>query len=313
MIVSLKKRTLVYWGEMLPDPSVHVARVWSVCMRLTMVCATLASIAAAHADDIARTGGPYVPTPQEVVDRMLQFADVGPQDYVIDLGSGDGRMVITAARHYGARGLGVEIDPELVERSRAEAQRLGIADRVQFRVEDATQTSVTGASVITLYLLPGLTQLLVPRFMAQLKPGSHIVAHDFDLGKWRADRRITIDVKEKYGSTGTWKSTLFLYTVPASVAGAWQIESGGPHAERMVVRFEQHYQEITGSAVLAGRSYVVSLGRVNGTHVQFRLGADGAAAGYDYEGELDGGTMRGVVQGNGARSSWSARRLTAVD
>ena len=237
---------------MLPDPSVHVARVRSVCVRFAMLSAMLASMAPVHADDIARTGGPFVPTPQEVVDRMLEIAEVGPRDYVIDLGSGDGRMVLTAARRHGARGLGVEIDPELVERSRAEAQRLGISDRVQFRVEDVTQTSVAGASVITLYLLPGVTKLLAPRFMAELAPGSRIVAHDFDLGEWKADRRITIDVKEKYGSTGTWKSTLFLYSVPASIAGVWQMETTGPHAERMLMRVDQRYQEIGGNARALG-------------------------------------------------------------
>ncbi len=296
---------------MLTDLLLHGAGVRRAGARLLASFAVLALAVAAHGQELPRTGGPYVPTPQEVVDRMLQLAEVGPRDFVIDLGSGDGRMVITAARRYGARGLGVDIDPELVERSTEEARRLGIADRVRFRVEDVTRTPLAEASVITLYLLPGLTRVLQPRFLAELAPGSRIVAHDFDLGDWKADRQIVVDVKEKYGSPGTWKSTLYLWTVPARLHGTWEIETAGPHAERMVVRFDQRYQELTGSAVLAGRSYAVSAGRVHGSEVQFRLGAEGAAPDAYFEGMIDGDRMRGSMERHGERATWSATRLTS--
>lgn len=293
---------------MLTDPAMSVTRARRVCAGL--LAAFVLLTLAARADDIARTGGPYVPTPQEVVDRMLALAEVGARDYVIDLGSGDGRMVLTAARRYGARGLGVDLDPELVERSVAEAQRLGVADRVRFRVEDVTRTPLRGASVITLYLLPGITRLLVPRFLAELAPGSRIVAHDFDLGDWKADREITVDVKEKYGSAGTWKSTLFLYTVPANVRGTWEIDAAGPHAGRMLLRFEQRYREITGTALFAGRSHAVADGQVHGTRVQFRLGPQGGPPDAYYEGAVEDGHMHGTVEHKGRRAPWSATRLT---
>jgi len=296
---------------MLTDPATIVARARRACGIACAAFALLAAALAAQADDIARTGGPYVPTPQEVVDRMLELADVGPHDYVVDLGSGDGRMVITAARRFGARGLGVDLDPELVERSMADARRQGVADRVRFRVEDATRTPLANASVVTLYLLPGVTKLLAPRFLAELEPGSRIVAHDFDLGDWKADRQLTMDVREKYGSVGTWKSTLFLYTVPASVRGTWQMETAGPPAERMVVRIEQRYQEIAGTAVLAGRSYVISGGRVVGRRVELKLGPEGAAPEAYYEGTIDAGHMQGTLQRGDRRAPWSATRLTA--
>lgn len=296
---------------MLPDPSASVAAVRRLCAAL-LVLSGMVSTVTAHADDIARTGGPYVPTPQEVVDRMLELAEVGPRDYVIDLGSGDGRMVVTAARRHGARGLGVELDPELVKRSIEDAERFGVADRVRFRVEDVTRTPLHEATVITLYLLPGITRLLVPRFLAELAPGSRIVAHDFDLGDWKADREMTVDVNEKYGSVGTWKSRLFLYTVPATIRGAWAVETRGPHAERMLLRIEQRYQEITGTALLAGKSYVISSGRVRGSHVEFRLSAENGASDAHYEGTIDSGGMQGVMERNGRRVAWSAARLSAA-
>lgn len=266
----------------------------------------------AGAQEVPRTGGPYVPTPQEVVERMLQLAHVGPQDYVIDLGSGDGRMVLTAARRYGARGLGVDIDPELVERSVAQAQKLDIADRVEFRVEDVTRTPLAQASVITLYLLPGITQILKPRFLAELAPGSRIVAHDFDLGDWKADREVVVDVKEKYGAPGTWKSTLYLWIVPATVRGTWEIEMADGHAGRMLIRAQQRYQEVTGTALVGGRSEVLSGGRVHGTRVEFRTGPEGGPPDALFEGVVEGDRMRGSVERGGVRSSWSARRLTTA-
>lgn len=267
---------------------------------------------AAQFDDAMRTGGPYVPTPQEVVDRMLEVAEVGPRDFVMDLGSGDGRMVITAARRFGARGLGVDLDPELVDRSTAEAQRLGLGDRVRFRVEDVTRTPLAEASVVTLYLLPGITRLLQPRLFAELAPGSRIVAHDFDLGDWKADREFVVDVKEKYGSPGSWKSTLFLWTVPARIGGMWQFEVGGQKPQRMVLRLDQRFQEVAGTAVAGGSSLIVSGGRLEGTKVRFRLGAKGAPGDAQYEGTVQGDRMQGTVDMRGERVNWVATRGPAL-
>lgn len=286
-----------------------MARTLRIAMLGLLLSASL--VRAQAINEGLRTGGPYVPTPQEVVDHMLKFANVGPRDFVIDLGSGDGRMVITAAQRFGARGLGVDIDPELVERSRAEAERLGLGERARFRVEDATRTPLADASVVTLYLLPGFTRILQPRFLSELTPGSRIVAHDFDLGDWKADREVVVDVKEKYGSPGTWKSTLFLWTVPAQVSGTWQFELGGAKPVRMALRLEQKFQDVSGSAVSEGASLAVSGGRLEGKRIRFRLGAKGAAPDPTYEGVAEGDRMSGTVELRGERVSWSATRAVA--
>src|SRR5689334_13151084 len=139
-------------------------------MHKTAVTALLVfTCIAALAADVERTGGPYVPTPQAVVDAMLDFGKVGPQDFVIDLGSGDGRIVLTAAQKYRARGMGFDIDPDLVQSSNAEAQKRGIADRVRFVQQDVLQAKIDQATVVTLYLLPGMMQNLQSKFIRELR------------------------------------------------------------------------------------------------------------------------------------------------
>jgi len=155
---------------------------------------------------------PFVVTPDHVTRAMLDLAAVKPGDFVIDLGSGDGRIVITAARHYGARGLGVEIVPDLVDKSRDHARRAGVADRAEFRVQDLFETDLQPATVVTMYLLPDVNMKLRPRLRA-LRPGTRIVSHDWDLGDWKPDRVVTIDVPDKaYGREKL--SRLYLWTLP---------------------------------------------------------------------------------------------------
>jgi SAM-dependent methyltransferase len=171
------------------------------------LCAGSAGSAASQDLDV-----PFVVTPDHVTRAMLDLADVKPGDFVIDLGSGDGRIVIVAARHYGARGLGVEIVPDLVEKSRDNARRAGVAERVEFREQDLFETDLSRATVITMYLLPDVNLKLRPRLQA-LKPGTRIVSHDWDMGDWKPDRMVTIDVPDKpYGLEKV--SRLYLWTVP---------------------------------------------------------------------------------------------------
>jgi SAM-dependent methyltransferase len=171
------------------------------------LCAGSAGSAASQDLDV-----PFVVTPDHVTRAMLELANVKPGDFVIDLGSGDGRIVIVAARHYGARGLGVEIVPDLVEKSRDNARRAGVAERVEFREQDLFETDLSRATVITMYLLPDVNLKLRPRLQA-LKPGTRIVSHDWDMGDWNPDRMVTIDVPDKpYGLEKV--SRLYLWTVP---------------------------------------------------------------------------------------------------
>ena len=139
---------------------------------------------------------PYVTSPQNVVDAMLELAGVGPNDVLLDLGSGDGRIVITAAERFGTRGTGIEIDPRLIARARAAAAAAGVASRVTFLEQDLFATDLTAASVITLYLLPAVNMKLRPA-LRQLKPGTRIISHDWDMGDWKPDRQVVVDAPEK--------------------------------------------------------------------------------------------------------------------
>jgi len=162
---------------------------------------------------------PFITTPDNVTLEMLRIADVGPQDFVIDLGSGDGRIVITAAKTFGARGLGVEIVGDLVRRSQANAQRAGVAERVAFREQDIFVTSLAEATVITMYLLPEFNLKLRPSLLA-LAPGTRIVSHDWDMGDWQPDRSTVVSVPDK--AVGLEKSSrVLMWRVPARIDGLW--------------------------------------------------------------------------------------------
>jgi SAM-dependent methyltransferase len=177
---------------------------WAVAAALVLPAAS----AFAQTD----TDVPFVVTPDHVTRAMLELADVKPRDYVIDLGSGDGRIVIVAAKHFGARGLGVEIVPDLVNRSRDNATKAGVAERAEFRVQDLFATDLSPATVITMYLLPEVNLQLKPRLL-KLKPGTRIVSHDWDMGPdWPPDRTLVLDVPDKsYGREK--KSRLYLWIV----------------------------------------------------------------------------------------------------
>ena len=151
-----------------------------------------------------RADVPYVQTPHEVVAQMLRLAGVDRNDVVYDLGSGDGRLVIAAARDFGARGVGVEIDPRLVAQSVESARRAGVGDRVTFREQDLLQTDLADATVVTLYLSPALNLRLRPKLLRELRPGARIVSHDFDMGDWPPARALRIDVRERASQVYLW-------------------------------------------------------------------------------------------------------------
>ena len=181
--------------------------------------AALAALAAASLLAAADDEVPFVTTPDAVTLAMLELAAVTPRDHVVDLGSGDGRIVIAAARRFGATGLGVEIVPDLVRTSRERARAAGVQGRVEFREQDLFATDLAAATVVTMYLLPEVNLQLRPRLLA-LAPGTRIVSHDWDMGDWRPDRTITVDVPDK--ALGRDKfSRVHLWTVPARVHGRW--------------------------------------------------------------------------------------------
>jgi len=205
---------------------------------------------------------PFITTPDNVTMTMLQIARVNAQDYVIDLGSGDGRIVITAAKRFGARGLGVEIVPELVKKSREGAAAAGVESRVEFREEDLFKADLAKATVVTMYLLPEVNLELRPKLLA-LKPGTRIVSHDWDMGDWPAERSVTVDAPDK--KVGLEKtSRIHLWIVPARLDGAW---CGGPKAKAATLQFAQRYGEARVTVARADKRHAFDA-RIRGNQVQ---------------------------------------------
>ncbi len=236
---------------------------------------------------------PFITTPDRVAMAMLEIAKVGPTDHVIDLGSGDGRIVILAAKQFGARGLGVEIVPDLVQRSRLNAQRVGVEQRVEFREQDLFKTDLSAATVITMYLLPDVNLQLRPLLLS-LEPGTRIVSHDWDMGDWPPERTLTIPVPDK--AVGRDKfSRVHLWVVPGRVHGLW---CGQGRVRGGALRITQDFHRIT--ARLGGVPDIEGFqGRIDASLLNAR-----AAGGGEIQFELRGDRL--VVQ-------QAAGSLTALD
>ena len=267
----------------------------------------LVQISCARAQEV--DAGPYVPTPQYIVDRMLQMASVSGKDYVIDLGSGDGRIVITAAKRFGARGMGVDISEKLVDLATTNSYKEQVADRVKFVRQDAFKTDIAPASVLTLYLLPKFVLELRPRMLDQLKPGSRIVCHDYSLGDWDADNSITFDSPEKEAINGASQTSLFFYIVPALVAGTWQFALPEGLAERSTqVSLQQRYQKISGTGG-SGRGKPLKHAALRGDQIELTL----PIGNRDYlaTGRVNGDRIDGSVEISGRKQPFTATRVAA--
>jgi len=231
-----------------------------------LICAALA--APAWADELDWRP-PFITTPPQVVERMLEMAGTRPDDLVIDLGSGDGRIVIAAAQKFGARALGIELDRALVQKSRANAIGAKVAERATFVEGDVLAADISRATVVTVYLLPALMGKLQARFIGELAPGTRIVSHEFTMAGWLPDRSETVRLKARHSGQGD-ESRLHLWIVPAQVRGTWR--GTGPEAG-MTLRIEQSYQriEVEGAraATLSGRdiSWDNFKGRVEGNRI----------------------------------------------
>ena len=258
---------------------------------------------------------PYVPTPQVVVDRMLQMARVTPQDYLIDLGSGDGRIVVTAAKKYGARGFGVDLNPLRIKESLDNVAKAGVGDRVAFQQRNLFETDLTEATVITMYLLPRVNLDLRPKIL-ELKPGTRIVSHDFSMDDWKADESASLEVPDKYGGGGgPGTSTIYFWVVPARVTGPWQWQltvAGKPLEYEMVL--EQNFQVIAGTVRVGGRSVMLQDAKLRGDQISgsFTAEVNGSALKHEFAGRVAGAGMDGSIKLSGSRTQgqleWSVTR-----
>ena len=280
--------------------------------RIWVAACLMALAAGAHAqkEEKDNVAGPYVPTPWPIVDELLKLAEIRSTDVVYDLGSGDGRLVITAARRFGARGMGIELDPKLVSLANAGAQREGVGGRVKFVQGDLFESTFRDASVITLYLLPRFVTRLVPKFRDELKPGTRIVSHDYPLSPWPPDKTLSFEVDEKEPITGSKRTVLYYYVVPAKVAGTWEVTLPKLLGDRpMMMEMQQDVENTSGVAHSPTGTITVRDPSVRGDRLRFQLLLRGRVA--TFTGTVADKAINGEVSVSGEKSPerWSARLL----
>jgi SAM-dependent methyltransferase len=238
----------------------------------------------------------WVPTPDDVVDRMLAMAQVTSKDYVIDLGSGDGKIAIAAARNFGARAHGIEYNPDMVKLSEANAKAAGVADKVSFRQADIFASDFSQATVITMYLLPGLNMKLRPTILS-MRPGTRVASHSFSMEDWEADEISSIDGRRAY-----------FWIVPANVAGNWTLEVTGGGATKHELALEQTFQRIKGTIALGALQAGLREPQLRGPAISFAY-VDSAGVRRSFTGQVNGRRMQGSFRGeDGGEGRWSAAR-----
>jgi len=226
----------------------------------------------------------WVPTPDDLVTAMLDMAKVTPNDFLMDLGSGDGRIVIAAAKR-GVRAEGIEYNPDMVELSKRNAENAGVSAKAHFRNADLFTVDLSQATVITMYLLPSLNMKLRPMIL-DLKPGTRIVSHAFRMEDWQPDQTVEKEAR-----------TAYLWIVPAKVEGTWTWASNPGPAE---LALTQKFQKITGTLKSGGKDLAIENGKLDGNEISFTAG------GRDYSGRVNGKLIEGTVKTNGREEKWSA-------
>jgi len=235
----------------------------------------------------------WVPTPEELVERMLRMAQTTPNDYVVDLGSGDGRIAIAAAKRFGARSLGIEYNPDMVDLSSRNAAKEGVAEKARFLRGDIFETDFTQATVVTMYLLPGLNLKLRPKIL-DMKPGTRVVSHQFNMEDWQPDETTNLDGRRAY-----------FWLVPAKVQGAWRIQST---ADVFDLTLEQRYQVIEGYVRLGTLNAGLREARLLGDRIYFAF-VDNNGVRRDFSGRVSGATIEGSMKrDNGPEARWTAAR-----
>jgi SAM-dependent methyltransferase len=239
----------------------------------------------------------WVPTPEALVERMLRMANVTARDYVIDLGSGDGRTVIMAVQKFGATALGIEYNPDMVALSVRAAEQAGVSEKAKFIKADIFETDFSKASVITMYLLPALNIKLRPRIL-DLRPGTRIVSHAFNMEDWEPDQTATVEGRDAY-----------LWIVPAKVQGSWTLSvPAGNGGETWQMALKQNFQKLSGTARLGDKSYPITESRLRGADIAFAF-VDGNGIKRQFSGRVAGDKMEGTTAAQGgAKVNWTATR-----
>ena len=273
---------------------------------LLVAGALAAAGAPLHAKDKAPfNAGPYVPSPTSVVSDMLTLAEVGANDFVIDLGSGDGRIVLTAAKVFGARGFGVDINEKLVREANESAKKEGIADRATFTIQDLFKTDISRATVLTMYLLPNTVNMLKDKLLSELRPGTRILSHDYPLSGWIPEKYVQMDLEDKVAISGVTTTLIYLYVVPAKAQGTWTARLPG-YLSKDPVRLDlkQQITRVSGNARVGGKEVPLEEAKLRGERLTFKLALSGKT--YDFIGTVKSGAIEGSVEGGGAKAGWSA-------
>lgn len=259
-------------------------KIWIILSVLWLICFGAVDPARPAKDPDVQ----FIVTPQYLVDEMLEMAGTNSKDVVYDLGCGDGRFLISAAKRFGARGIGIDIDPERIRESQANAKKAGVADRVTFHEQDLFQTDIRQATLIALYLLPELNLRLRPKFFEELRPGTRIVSHAFDMADWKPDAE---------GRLGG--SNYYYWVLPADVKGKWRISQPALGKEGdFTLEVMQNFQEIQVNLLTQGMEASISDARLKGDRISFFVssGHNKTKKGMYFKGQVAGDTMSGRVQ-----------------
>jgi phospholipid N-methyltransferase len=278
--------------------SITLARRTVAVLALAAFAATAAAQAQKKEDFTPQVGQAgkdviWVPTPEELVERMLRMAQTTPNDFVIDLGSGDGRIAIAAAKKFNARSMGIEYNPDMVEVSNRNASKEGVAGKARFVKADIFESDFSQATVITMYLLPGLNLKLRPKLL-DMKPGTRIVSHQFNMDDWQPDEVTNIDGRRAY-----------FWLIPAKVAGTWRFQSG---SDGLDVTLEQKYQMLEGTVKLGTVNAGLRDAKLTGDKISFAF-VDQGGLRRDFTGKVSGNTMEGTLKlETGPESKWTATK-----
>jgi len=270
-----------------------------------LLASLLACAGAQAADKEPVNAGPYVPSPTSVVSDMLTLAKVDAKDFVIDLGSGDGRIVLTAAKVFGARGFGVDINEKLVKEANEAAKIQGIADRASFMVQDLFKTDIRKATVVTMYLLPNTVNMLKDKLLTELAPGTRILSHDYPLSGWIPETYRQFDLQDKVAISGVTTTLIYLYVVPARAQGRWTAKLPPQLAKELTsLELRQAVTRVSGEFRLGGKDVPIHDARMRGDQISFKLAA--ADRVWNFTGTVKGPSIEGIAQADDVKAPWSA-------
>lgn len=248
---------------------------------------------------------PFEPSSYEIVEKMLGMANVTKNDKVYDLGCGDGRIVIAAAKEHGAKGVGIDIDPLRIRESKENAMKEKVTDKVRFIEQNLFEADIIEATVVTLFLYPSVNLKLRPKLFRELRPGTRIVSHEHNMGEWEPDRTMRVDADD-------WTHTIYLWVLPANLSGTWEWTVSNGRGKRLyVLNLKQKFQKVRGTLSAGVSNIPIEDISIEGNRLRFTIEEDRNAT-YEFDGSADGNSIEGKILGKtktkSEESGWKAKR-----